>query len=824
MNTKKTHHLASVICIALAVCLPSLAWSAVNLEQLPFTSPATGTTVNLPLSDEVSAVGTITRMRASHSATGQVLYGELTGNTLGTFMIWVGGTTVESVVDLVSAPLETLLSVPEEGYRMSKKVGIISVTVEAFDVSDDTFECDLDEGGFGQKVSSPAQKSVFDRGVPEDQGGVAYPSSHVFYDLLDYAGGSRRVPVLNSYPFEGNQNHGNTLRGVIYLDFNGGNVNLTGSYSTPAFVRPTDASFQLTGNDVAAIEDAFQVVAEMLRPFSINVTTDLSVFLAAPPSARGWAFFTADYHGGAASLRAFGNDTRPALVGLKYATSGLKPGQIAIHEIGHILSLSHFGPGNAAHPSYYDGHRSFPGTGTGCVSTTPVCWNTPMGYFSQNIFKVYQWTRGEYYNATYGGNGGGPAGPPIIPPNYKDSLAMIDSELGAISYRVDDRPDSNAAAKTLVSNSEFRGVIERNTDVDVFRIQTFQQGSIVIDVLSLADHLELEQIDGNTGRAMAALDVHAELFDASGGSVAVSDPADLLDAVIDVPSASAGTYFLHVRGTGTGTPTAPSPTGYTSYGSIGSYSAFATYSTNPAQQPDLAVTSFSYGSTNTTGNGLWWFDITPVATVKNVGNAPAPGSLVKTYLKHGFGTPEPLDVVFNSHDVLEPNAQATVSMYFPIDLTRLSGGDYRLGAKVDADGKVAEFSESNNLLIGSDVTTINPICPVTPVTPSIPPGAPGEGITITSGQSLNLTASTTDPQGDPILYHWDFDGDGTTDAYSGPTASGQTSTLTHTFHSSSGRKVYYVRVRAEAGPPSARDISPWCHDPMNSLVIAVDQP
>ena len=814
MNRNKTSFLVSVVLATLVASLPSAAWSAVNLESLPFMSPAVGTTINLPLSGEASAVGVVTSTRGSRSIGGQVLYGDLTGAVSGTFTVWTGGLKVESSVDLHSASLETLLSIPADGYRATSNVGMITVTAEALVASDDHLECDWDAGGPGTKSTFGALKSTITQGVVEDQGGAAYPSPRIFYDLLDYAGGSLAVPVLNSYPFIGNQNHSNSLRAVIYLDFNGDDYTKGGDdYSTPAFVTRND--HVLTSGDIIKIEDAFQVVAEMLRPFSVNVTTDLSVYLAAPPNSRSWAFCTADYAGGTAPLSGFGHNA-PALVGCRSGLDGRKAGRVAIHEIGHLLNIDHFGPGSGNHLPYYDGHASGHGSGRR--------WNTPTGWSGENPHKVYQWTRGEFTGATYGGNAGGPAGPPIVPPNYIDSLARIDLELGAVSYRADDRGNTNAQAKTLVAGAEVKGVIEKNTDVDVFKISTFQTGAIVIDVLSLADHHDLVQIDGNTGRASAALDIRAELFNTLGVRVALSDPADELDAVIDLQNMTAGTYYLHVSGTGTGTPTAPSPTGYTSYGSIGSYSVLATYATNPAQQPDLAVTSFSYGSTNTTENGLWWFDITPVATVKNVGTAPAPGSLVKTYLKHNFGAPEPLDVVFNSHDVLEPNAQTTVGMYFPIDLTRLSGGDYRLGAKVDADSEVAESSESNNLVIGSDVTTINPICPVTPLTPSIPPGDPGEGVIIASGQTLNLTASTTDPQGDPILYHWDFNADGVTDAYSGPTASGQTSTLTHTFHSSAGRTVYYVRVRAEAGPVSARDISPWCHDPLNSLTVAVDAP
>jgi PKD repeat protein len=63
------------------------------------------------------------------------------------------------------------------------------------------------------------------------------------------------------------------------------------------------------------------------------------------------------------------------------------------------------------------------------------------------------------------------------------------------------------------------------------------------------------------------LDIYAELRDANGTLLAANNPADQLYASFNY-SLTAGTYFLHVRGTGVGDPLT---TGYTSYASLGQY-------------------------------------------------------------------------------------------------------------------------------------------------------------------------------------------------------------------------------------------------------------
>ncbi|MBN1281217.1 MAG: PKD domain-containing protein, partial [Candidatus Thermoplasmatota archaeon] len=78
--------------------------------------------------------------------------------------------------------------------------------------------------------------------------------------------------------------------------------------------------------------------------------------------------------------------------------------------------------------------------------------------------------------------------------------------------------------------------------------------------------------------------------------------------------------------------------------------------------------------------------------------------------------------------------------------------------------------------------------------PAVPekPTGPAEG---KPGVSYMYRTSTTDAEGDPIFYMWDW-GDGTFSEWVGPFASGQTATTTHTWEEQGG---YAVRVKASDG-------------------------
>jgi hypothetical protein len=165
-----------------------------------------------------------------------------------------------------------------------------------------------------------------------------------------------------------------------------------------------------------------------------------------------------------------------------------------------------------------------------------------------------QWSRGEYPGAN----------------NTQDDLSIITSNNG-FGYRIDDHGNDNGSATPLTfagSSVTGGGIVERNTDVDVFSFTT--SGGTV--------NLNIDPFERGPN-----LDILAELYDAANNLIVSSNPLNLLDATIST-ALSAGQYFLHVTGVGAGDPLA---TGYSDYGSLGQYSISGSV---PGMPPGITVT------------------------------------------------------------------------------------------------------------------------------------------------------------------------------------------------------------------------------------------
>jgi hypothetical protein len=365
---------------------------------------------------------------------------------------------------------------------------------------------------------------------------------------------------------------------TIYLDFEGETVTGTSwnSYynQTTLTAQPFDidgnpASFSAT--ELARIEEAWKRTAEDFRPFEINVTTVDPGIEALRKSGAGdqqWGVRVivtkestmvndpAEYCGcgGIAYIDSFNwsSDT-PVWV---YTTGGKSIAEAASHEAGHSLGLSH--DGLTSGTTYYSGHGSGE---TGWASIMGV------GYY-QN---VTQWDKGEYYDSN---NGGASA-------NYgdgPDDLALIVGAAGpgnGFSYRTDDHGNTNVTASSIgLSGTTVAdgGVIETTSDVDVF---TFTTGAGLVTL----------NIDPFTPGPN--LDVKADLYDGGGSLVASSNSSAVLNASFSL-NLSAGQYFLHVDGTGWGTPGANPPSGYTEYASLGQYSISGSI-VDPGALPSVSI-------------------------------------------------------------------------------------------------------------------------------------------------------------------------------------------------------------------------------------------
>lgn len=368
-------------------------------------------------------------------------------------------------------------------------------------------------------------------------------------------------PAYNSKP--GAPNH-------IYLDFNGAIVSgkaWNSSYSVTSWnCKPFS-----TDGDTANFSDeeqlimfrTWQRVAEDFAPYNVNVTTDVTydpVNYSGDKNKVGWLLMTDTKDkngvdcphagsGGVAYVDVFGradffSSYQPAWVAIQDAEDDTFA-EVISHEFGHNLGLSHDGRGTS---EYYQGH------GSGELSWGPIMGAS----YGRNIT---QWSKGGYSSAT----------------QTQDDLAIIANKLG---YRDDDHGDTPGTATELVieadeitivstkpntdpanANPENKGIVDQNTDFDVF---SFQTGSGPISITVNTYDAPANTNGGN-------LDVYLELKDSLGDVIATADPQEITSATISVDNIAAGTYFLYVSGTDAGTPSSSTPSGYTSYGSLGQY-------------------------------------------------------------------------------------------------------------------------------------------------------------------------------------------------------------------------------------------------------------
>lgn len=357
---------------------------------------------------------------------------------------------------------------------------------------------------------------------------------------------------------------------VIYLDFNGHTTSNTpwnqgiGSFFTPAYDLDGQSGF--SDAELTNIQNIFARVVEDYSPFDVDVTTEEPALEDLRKSGTGdtrWGVRVAiggsylDWFkqpaGGVAYLTSFTWDTdTPCYVfGGDYGTFSKGIAEAVSHEVGHTLGLTHDGRITPAE-GYYYGHGS-----------GPTGWAPIMGVGYDR--ELVQWSKGEYTSAN----------------NKQDDLQIITTQNG-FDYRVDDYGGTVATAftpkVTAGTSISLAGVIERNTDVDVFRFTT---------IGPLKATLRPADISPN-------LDILAEVWDEGGSVLATSNPTAALDASFDL-TVGTGTYYLAISGTGKGDPLG---TGYTKYASLGQYTVSMTIQSDvtPPDPPTILSVTDDVGA------------------------------------------------------------------------------------------------------------------------------------------------------------------------------------------------------------------------------------
>ncbi|BCU75565.1 hypothetical protein llg_02800 [Luteolibacter sp. LG18] len=322
------------------------------------------------------------------------------------------------------------------------------------------------------------------------------------------------IPKLNSR---------SGAKGCIYLDLDGQTT--TGTRWNTTSGRTTIVS-PATPFSADVITSIWKIVSEDFAPFSINVTTDESVYNTYAKNRRKRVIFTPDQSwlgvlaGGVAFLNSFGDGSDdPCWV---FNTTEYAAALAASHECGHTLGLDHDGLDDA---EYY-------GTGNGV-------WGPIMGAPYGN--PIVQFSDGDYPGAT----------------NFEDDLTIIASDQNGVGYVTDDVGDTPATASSFTKNStggiSVTGLITTNTDIDYYVFST-TGGNCQFTVKDPA--------------SSPNLNVQLTLYDANGVALTTNNPAGLLTGVIG-QSLAAGTYRLAVEGGAEGTYDTG---GYSKYGSLGPYS------------------------------------------------------------------------------------------------------------------------------------------------------------------------------------------------------------------------------------------------------------
>lgn len=376
----------------------------------------------------------------------------------------------------------------------------------------------------------------------------------------------------------------------IFLDFDGHTTSGTSwrdiQDGDSTFVTPTydydgnAASF--SSNELARIQFIWQRVAEDFSPFDVDVTTedpgveglrkattsDVNYGIRVCIGGASTDWYSTNGYGGVAYIGSFDyNSDTPCFVFENNLGNGNEKyvAEAVSHEVGHTLDLYHDGTSTVG---YYQGH------GTGADGWAPIMG---VGYYKP----VAQFSRGEYAGAN----------------NTEDDLAKITASYN-IPYIADDYGNDLAGAAALPAGSFYAdGLIERNTDIDVF---SFNAGAGTFN------------LSVNVDSRSPNLNVEAKLYDGLGNLMALSNPSNTLAASFNLAGMAAGTYYLTVDGVGAGNPT---DSGYSGYGSIGTYSIsgnvpqsghpVAAASATPATGiAPLVVQLLSTGSTDPDGGGL----------------------------------------------------------------------------------------------------------------------------------------------------------------------------------------------------------------------------
>ncbi|MEO5915160.1 MAG: LamG-like jellyroll fold domain-containing protein [Luteolibacter sp.] len=321
---------------------------------------------------------------------------------------------------------------------------------------------------------------------------------------------------------------------VVYLDFDG----QSGPHGGWGDFEAAPAGFTN-----AEIKEVWQGVAEAYLTFSINVTTDQTVYDNATFRQRCIITDTKNAigtAGGIAFLNSFDSGGNNPCWALPYR--GEAGVAVITHEVGHTLGLSH--DGTLAHDttaaSEYLG-----GNGNSVESWAPI-----MGAAYGTVFK--HWSNGDYQYASQ---------------TQDDYTVMAGGHWPQVTFRADQIGNTIATAEALRvfsgGNVDDSQILENRTDKDFFYFRT-NGGNATLNF--------------SRGALSGAVNCEATLYNSAGTVITTVNDPNFPDATINA-SLAAGDYFISIDGaarTGTGA--------FSDYGCIGAYNITGTIANVVAPQ------------------------------------------------------------------------------------------------------------------------------------------------------------------------------------------------------------------------------------------------
>ena len=352
------------------------------------------------------------------------------------------------------------------------------------------------------------------------------------------------APKLNSYP---------SAPSTIFLDFDGHYLNSSSIWC--AMYGLTSINSAPSGMTDIQITEVFNRVSEDYRPFVVNITTDSTVYLAAPAAQRIRIIITPSnsWNPGLAGIAYVGSftwgDDTPGFVfcNMLGPNNPKSVAECCSHESGHTVGLSHqsaYDPNNCAYPS----QTYNPGVGSGEIGWAPIMGSS----YTKNM--------------TNWNNGPTPDGCTQV----QDNLSIITSQ-NSFGFRPDDYLDLlNGSTYSLPStNFNVSGIITTDTDKDAFKFVMTRNSNF---------HLTAMPFSIGANNNGANLDIKLELFNASGTLIRTYDPGATMSVTIDTVLLT-GTYFIKIDGTGN--------INIGEYGSLGSYTISGTSGPLPIHSINL---------------------------------------------------------------------------------------------------------------------------------------------------------------------------------------------------------------------------------------------